>query len=132
MRGSWRAVAMVLSGLAAAGTAVAQEAESGPTVEASIGTAVQDRALQGAAESFPASVGTVYCYTKIGKTHSGDSVEHVWYHGDQEVGRVKLNIGASPWRTWSSKVVPPEATGDWRVDVVREGKVLKSVSFKVE
>ena len=131
MRSSWRAVAMVLSGLAAAGTAVAQEAQ-GPTVEASVGTAVQDRALQGAAETFPTTVGTVYCYTKIGKTHAGDSVEHVWYHGDQEVGRVKLNVGGSPWRTWSSKVVPAEATGDWRVDVVQEGKVLKSVNFKVQ
>ena len=131
MRGSWRAVALVLSALVSAGSAVAQEAE-GPTVEASIGTAVQDRALQGAAETFPTSVGTVYCYTKIGKTHPGDVVEHVWYHGADEVGRVKLNIGASPWRTWSSKVVPPEASGEWRVDVVQDGKVLKSVSFKVE
>jgi len=135
MRGSWRAVAMVLSGLATAGSAVAQQAAQeaeGPTVEASVGTAVQDRTLQGAAETFPASVGTVYCFTKVGKTRSGDVIEHVWYHGEQEVGRVKLNIGGSPWRTWSSKVVPPEATGDWRVDVVQEGKVLKSVSFKVQ
>jgi hypothetical protein len=113
-------------------TAAAAQDAQGPTVEGSVGTAVQDRALQGAAEAFPTSVGTVYCYTKIGKTHVGDVVEHVWYHGDQEVGRVKLNVGGSPWRTWSSKVVPPEATGDWRVDVVQEGKVLKSVNFKVQ
>jgi hypothetical protein len=146
MRSSWRAVAVLLlsavftvragaqatpAAQPAAPAAAAQDGQ-GPTVEATIGTAVQDRSLQGESETFPASVGTVYCYTKIGKTRAGDAVEHVWYHGSDEVGRVKLNIGASPWRTWSSKVVPPEATGAWHVDVVQDGKVLKTVAFKVQ
>ena len=109
----------------------AQETE-GPTVEASVGTAVQDRTLQGAAESFPATVGTVYCFAKVGKVQPGTELEFVWYHGTDEVGRVKFSPKASPWRTWSSKIVPPEATGDWHVDVVQDGKVLKSVAFKVE
>jgi hypothetical protein len=112
--------------------AAAAQDDQGPTIEASIGTAVEDRALQGSGETFPSSVGTVYCYTRIGKTHAGDAIEHVWYHGSDEVGRVKLNIGASPWRTWSSKVVPPEATGDWHVDIVQDGKVLKTIAFKVQ
>jgi hypothetical protein len=49
-----------------------------------------------------------------------------------EVGRKQLNIGGSPWRTWSSKLIPADATGDWRVDVVADGKVIKSVPFKVQ
>jgi hypothetical protein len=119
-----------------AGRGQAQQAagqETGPVVtEAAVGTSVADRQLQGAADSFPATVGTLYCFTRIGQTQAGAAIEHVWYHGDVEVGRKQLNIGGSPWRTWSSKLIPADATGDWRVDVVADGKVIKSVSFKVQ
>ncbi len=130
MRARWLAAAFVsLSSMTA--TVVAAQ-DTGPTVEATVGTAVADRQLQGAAESFPTTVGRVFCYTKIAKTQAGANMEHVWYHDSTEVGRVKLTIGGSPWRSWSSKNVPPEATGDWHVDVVADGKVVKSVAFKVQ
>ena len=48
------------------------------------------------------------------------------------MGRVKLKVGGSPWRTHSSKKLGESPAGDWRCDVVREGKVLQSVKFKVE
>jgi len=144
MRGHWLAVMLSLAGvtrLAAQGTASTQAApaqaaatqEAGPTVtEAAVGTAVTDRQLQGAAETFPTTVGNVFFFTKIGQASAGTKIEHVWYHGATEVGRKELEIGGSPWRTWSSKVIPPDATGDWHVDAVADGKVLKSVPFKVQ
>jgi hypothetical protein len=131
MRRYSTALTLVLLSALATVRVAAQETE-GPTVDASVGTAVQDRALQGAADSFPATVGTVYCFAKIGKVQPGTEFEFVWYHGTDEVGRVKFTPKASPWRTWSSKIIPPEATGDWRVDIVQGDKVLKSVSFKVQ
>jgi hypothetical protein len=137
MRGHTGA-AVVLSLMALAPRLAAQDAApaaatEGPTVtEAAVGTAVTDRQLQGAAETFPATVGTVFFFTRIGSTQAGTEVEHVWYHADQEVGRKALSIGGSPWRTWSSKIIPPEATGSWRVDVVSNGAVIKSVSFTVQ
>ena len=47
---------------------------------------------------------------------------------------VRLKVDKSArWRTWSSKIILPRWTGDWRVDVVSEhGRVLGSVSFKIE
>ncbi len=136
MRGRWLAGALVALSTVGATRALAQGGEAmqemGPTVEAQVGTAVVDRQLQGAAESFPASVGTVYCFIKVGKTQAGSTIEAVWYHGDTEVGRKELNIGGSPWRTWSSKIVPPEATGDWHVDIVAAGKVVQTVKFTVQ
>jgi hypothetical protein len=139
MRMRWLAVTSVGLSLVTANRGLAQQAaagaaqETGPVVtEAAVGTGVADRQIQGASETFPATVGSVYCFTKIGKTQAGATIEHVWYHGDQEVARKQLTIGGSPWRTWSSKTIPPEATGDWRVDVVADGKVIKSVSFKVQ
>ena len=136
MRAHWLAVSAVSLSLMTAAQVAAQEAaaqEAGPVVtEAAVGTSVMDRQLQGAAESFPATVGTVYCFTRIGQTQAGATIEHVWYFGDQEVARKELSVGGSPWRTWSSKVIPAEATGDWRVDIVAGGTVIKSVAFKVQ
>ena len=45
---------------------------------------------------------------------------------------MKLKVGGSPWRTYSSKTIPADGSGDWRCDVVQDGKVLTSVKFKVE
>ena len=106
-------------------------AKSAATVEASVGTAVADHALTGAAESFPKGTAKLYCFSKV--TGAADSeVEHVWYKGDAEQGRVKLKVGGSPWRTYSTKTLGPDASGDWRCDVVQNGTVLQSVKFKVE
>ena len=66
-------------------------------------------------------------------TGAADSeVEHVWYKGDAEQGRVKLKVGGSPWRTYSTKTLGPDASGDWRCDFVQNGTVLQSVKFKVD
>jgi hypothetical protein len=136
MRTRWKAwTALALSSVVAS-RGMAQQAagqESGPVViEAGVGTGVVDRQLQGPADSFPATVGTLFCFTKIGETEAGATIEHVWYHSDVEVGRKQLNIGGSPWRTWSSKIIPADATGDWRVDILAGGQVIKSVSFTVQ
>ena len=131
MRGRWLASALVALSTVPATRLAAQD--TGPTVEAAVGTAIVNRELEGAAETFPATVGTVYCWVKVSKTQAGTTVDAVWYHSDVEVGRKTLNIGGSPWRTNSSKIIPPDATGDWRVDLVgADGKVLKSVAFKVQ
>ncbi len=139
MRTRWLALTTVALALMTATRGLAQQDTSaaaqgtGPVVtEAAVGTSVVDRQIQGAAETFPATVGTLYCFTKIGQTQAGATIEHVWYHGDEEVARKELSIGGSPWRTWTSKVIPAEATGDWRVDIMADGKVLKSISFKVQ
>ncbi|HEX7939541.1 MAG TPA: DUF2914 domain-containing protein [Gemmatimonadaceae bacterium] len=109
----------------------AQDSTKAPAVEAAVGTSVAERALVGAAESFPAGTASVVCFTKI--TGAADSeIEHVWYMGETEMARVKLPVKGSPYRTYSSKKLPADAKGDWRCDVVQAGKVLTSVKFKVE
>lgn len=113
---------------------VVQEAEA-PALEVAdlaIGTAVVDRQPEGTGISFAADVGTLYCWTRITGAEGETQVEHVWYYNDEEVARVPLRVAAAAWRTWSSKTIPAEATGSWRVDVVGlEGTVLRSESFTV-
>jgi len=106
-------------------------AKAAATVEASVGTSIADRVLAGAAESFPKGTQKLYCFSKVTGAENSE-VEHVWYKGDAEQGRVKLKVGGSPWRTYSSKTLGDDASGDWRCDVVQDGKVLQSVKFKVE
>jgi hypothetical protein len=137
MRIQWSASLLVFAVVFISATSRAQDptqagaAKAAATVEASVGTSVADRALAGAAESFPKGTAKLFCFSKV--TDAADSeIEHVWYKGDAEQGRVKLKVGGSPWRTYSSKTLPTDATGDWRCDVVQDGKVLQSVKFKVE
>ncbi|MDP2577264.1 MAG: DUF2914 domain-containing protein [Gemmatimonadota bacterium] len=101
--------------------------------EAVITTGVVDRQPSDNITSVSADVGQVFCWTRITGAEGEIEVEHVWYRGDDEMARITLTIGAANWRTWSSKNIVSDWTGDWRVDVVGpDGTVLDSVSFTVQ
>ena len=102
-----------------------------PAATAQVCTAVKDRAPEGAAEKFPASVGELYCFSQL--TNVTDRVAHVWFHADREVFRIELPVKAARWRTWSAKKILPGMTGAWRVEVQdAAGKVLAVAKFTVE
>jgi hypothetical protein len=99
--------------------------------EAVVAKAVVDRQPQDTGSTFPADVGQVVCWTKVAGA-AGSSIHHVWFHGDTQVGDVELQVGGSPWRTWSKKSVPPDWTGAWHVEVRdAAGSVLKRIDFTV-
>ncbi|HLB82605.1 MAG TPA: DUF2914 domain-containing protein [Gemmatimonadales bacterium] len=99
--------------------------------EAVVAKAVVDRQPQDTGAVFPADVGQVYCWTKVAGA-GGAAIHHVWFHGDTQVGDVELQVGGSPWRTWSRKSVPPDWTGAWHVEVRdAAGSVLKRIDFTV-
>ncbi len=100
--------------------------------EAVICTGVEQREPKGAAETFDAGVGQLFCFTHI-EGASGTTIKHAWYWRDALQRDIPLQVGGSPWRTWSQKNIQPMQTGAWRVDVVAEdGKVLKSLNFAIE
>ena len=79
-------------------------------VELVVASGVTDREPVGASNNFPADVGEVTAWTRVtGAANS--TIEHVWRHGDLEFV-VTLNIGGSPWRTWSTKNIPAEWAGE--------------------
>ena len=99
--------------------------------EAVVAKAVVDRQPQDTGSVFPADVGQVVCWTKVSGA-GGASIHHVWFHGDTQVGDVELQVGGSPWRTWSKKSVPPDWTGAWHVEVRdAAGAILKRIDFTV-
>jgi len=101
------------------------------TVEAVLARNVADRAPQDTGTAFPDSVGSVVLWMKV-SGGNGQTLHHVWFHGDDNVGDVPLTIGGSPWRTWSRKQVPADAKGAWHVEIRDEaGAVLKRIDFTV-
>ena len=137
MRRHWPSLLLLSAAIALPSRATAQNptqagaAKSAASAEAAVGTSIADRTLAGAAESFPASTDRLYCFSRITNA-ANTEIEHVWYKGDVEQGRVRLKVGGSPWRTYSSKTLPPDRSGEWRCDVVQAGTVLKSITFRVE
>lgn len=99
-------------------------------VEASIAAAIVDRMPDNPTTSFAADVGTLYAWTRVTGA-AGTTIQHVWIHDGQEHA-VSLEIGGSPWRTWSSKEIPAEWAGAWTVEVRdAAGAVLETLSFTV-
>jgi hypothetical protein len=100
--------------------------------DVAISTGVQGRVPTGISSYFDASVGKLYAFTRIVGAEGDTRIYHKWYHGDVLVADVPLSVRSDDWRTWSSKNVQPDWTGDWRVVVVSEdGSVLGSVKFAV-
>ena len=97
-----------------------------------VSTSVENRQPVGEADVFADSVGTLYCFTEIRGMGDSTTVSHVWYHGENRRAEVKLNVRGYRWRTWSTKSIQKDWTGEWRVDVVSaDGKILKSKRFRI-
>jgi hypothetical protein len=114
----------------AAALLIAVPASAQVTVEAQLGTGIMESMPRGTGTSFPADVGTVYCWTRVTGA-AGQGIRHVWMHEGMEFP-VELEIGGSPWRTWSSKQIPPEWSGEWSVRILdADGAVLETLTFTV-
>ena len=107
-------------------------AQSLSVAESALATGVVDRMPTGQAMTFPANVERVYAWTRIQGAEGQAMIHHVWIHDGVERADLELNIGGSPWRTWSNKAIPPEWAGDWRVEVRdANGRVLETIRFTV-
>lgn len=123
------------NGLAAQDTTAARPAvqatPSPVTVEAVLARSVLDRAPQDTGVAFAPDVGALVLWMRV-TGGDGQTLNHVWFHGETEVGNVPLTIGGSPWRTWSRKTIPADATGAWHVEIRdAAGTVLKRIDFTV-
>jgi hypothetical protein len=101
--------------------------------EAVITAGIESLTPKGASDSFEANVGKLYAFTKITGAEGETTVKHLWFHGDQLVGEVELPVKAASWRTYSSKTIMPDMTGQWKVDITtHDGTVLKSIPFTIQ
>ena len=111
---------------------LAQDAPSLEVAVAAISQDVVDREPVDAGVSFSASIGALYCFTKITGAQTPTTITHVWYFGATERARVDLDISSATWRTWSSKIIQTHEVGSWRVDVLdAAGTVIKELQFEI-
>lgn len=124
----------LLSSIAAVVLAVPALAWAGSlqVQDVAVGTGVSDRVPTGISTYFDSSVGKLYAFTRITGAEEEIRVYHQWYYGDVLVADVPFSVRSGDWRTWSTKNVQPDWTGDWRLVVVSDdGTVLESIKFAV-
>jgi hypothetical protein len=135
-----RTLAILLITLSGAAVAAAQDtmpprpapATATLTVEPVLARSVVDRVPQDSGTTFPADVGELILWTKVSGGTADQTIHHVWFRGDEQVADVELRLGGSPWRTWSRKTIPADATGAWRVEVRNAaGDVLQRIEFTI-
>ncbi|MEZ5063985.1 MAG: DUF2914 domain-containing protein [bacterium] len=91
---------------------------------------VVDREPVGEAESYPSTVGTLYCFTKVLTDNPPVRVFHRWFVGDKLVDEIPVNARGVEWRCWSRKTILPSWNGACRVEVLTEaGDVLGTKEF---
>jgi hypothetical protein len=118
--------------LSSATTSIAEETSPLALEEAAICRDVVDRQPVGAGNSFDASVGKLFCFTKITGAQSPTQIYHAWYFEDTQRAKVMLSVKSASWRTYSSKVIQQHEIGDWHVEVLgSEGETLKILEFKI-
>lgn len=111
---------------------LAISAVSMEVANSAIGEKIVNREIVNEGRSFSASVGKLYCFSKIANVDSYTEVVHAWYYGSNERARVTLNVNPPAWRTYSSKVIQAHEIGSWRVEILdASGNLLNTVHFEV-
>jgi len=101
--------------------------------EAVICRSIEDRTPIASASVFSASVGQLFCFTKVVGATTDTAIIHHWYLNGKLKASVTLPVRSASWRTWSSKKITPSETGDWMVEVVTEdGNALESILFLIQ
>ncbi len=94
---------------------------------------IVDRMPVGSSDVISAGTERVYCFTRIDGAQGETEITHNWYHKGALKASVVLPVRTSEWRTWSSKALLPEWTGEWMVEVLsRDGTPLESLIFFVQ
>jgi hypothetical protein len=100
-------------------------------VESGICQDVVNRECVGRNTRFSVEVGKLFCLTRIEGAATPTEITHVWFFEDTERARIKLYVGSSSWRTYSSKIIQRHEIGAWQVTVLGAGgELLETIEFE--
>lgn len=109
---------------AADGEAHGMGMSRGEVARAAFATAVVDREPVDTVDRLPADRQKIYFFTEL-RGMAGQTATHRWEHNGQVQAEVKFDVKGPRWRVWSSKNLPPDATGEWKVSVINgNGEVI--------
>jgi hypothetical protein len=115
-------------------TAAANEPPVTPTdaievTQHGVGRNVVDRRLVGRADRFRPGARVVF-WTVVAGGRRGQGIRHVWLKDGRAVARAELPVGSAQWRTYSRRVLPLDAAGEWVVEArTSDGRLLARDEF---
>lgn len=120
--------ALLLAAVLAFASLASSAQDTLKVAEVKLGKGVQDRQITEEAAAFAVNE-KAYLWMRV-TGGAGQSIKVEWRNADF-ADVVTLDIGGSPWRTWSSKTLAK--AGDWKVTVTDAGgEVLSETAFQVE
>jgi hypothetical protein len=96
-----------------------------------VSSGVVNRVPVNVSNIYQLSIAHLYCYTKIVGAVNGDVIVHRWRVNGKIDRDIELQIGGSPWRTFSYKNLNGQK-GSWTVEVMYKGEVLKTKAFVIK
>jgi len=94
---------------------------------------IENRMPIGSGSVFSVGAERLFCFTKVIGATDETTVIHHWYLNGKLKSSVTLPVKSASWRTWSSKEIAPNETGDWMVEVMTaDGQALESIIFFVQ
>ena len=87
----------------------------------------------GSEETFPLSLGKIYCFLEARKIAADTKINFVWIHEGVTKAKIPLTLRKGwRWRTYSSKKLG-NMSGNWTVEIHDENDaVVDSVNFVVQ
>lgn len=120
------ATAMPASPAASTPSPAPAPAATASVSQAQFTTAVSNREPADDITSLDNSHNQVFFFTAL-KDAAGQTITHRWEYNGQTMAEVKFEPKANHWRVWSSKMLLPNQTGTWTVEVLDgSGNVLTS------
>lgn len=80
-------------------------------------------------ETVPGNINFLYYFTEL-KGFTGEVIIHRWEFEGKIVAETRFEVGGPRWRVWSSRPLPPDHVGTWRVSVLDfQGRIVAISDF---
>lgn len=80
-------------------------------------------------DTVPSNITFLYYFTEL-KGFTGEVITHRWEFEGQVVAETRFEVGGPRWRVWSSRPLPPDRVGAWRISVLDfRGRVVAVSDF---
>lgn len=101
-------------------------------VETQMCMGIEDRQPVGPTDTFSVNIEKVYLWMKVTGAEDSTAITLVWSLNGEEKARHDLPVNSPSWRTWATKSLMPDWTGNWEVKILNpQGDILKAVDFTV-
>ena len=82
---------------------------------------------------FSKNIGKLYCWTLVHTEKYPTEIKHIWYFENKKMAEVPLIIKNRWYRVYSSKIILPDWSGQWYIEIVDENNnVIKRVNFSIQ